>query len=41
MWNNGSTFCDESLRIDVVHVDDIETTLALPSECLLLVLSTV
>ena len=27
MWSNGSTFCDESLRIDVVHVDDIETTL--------------
>ena len=23
---NGTTFCDESLRINVAHVDDIETT---------------
>ena len=26
MCDNGTTFCDESLRINVVHVDDIETT---------------
>ena len=39
--DSGTTFCDESLRINVDQVDDIETTLTLPSECLLLVLSTV
>ena len=39
--DSGTTFCGESLRINVDKVDDIETTLTLPSECLLLVLSTV
>lgn len=27
MCDNWTTFCDESLRINVVHVDDIETSL--------------